>query len=102
MRNATLIVVITVIATLAIDRVMPITKAQANSSSCADPSIPSCDAPERNYFSDATCGVLREIALAVELDGSTWDAAKKEPVTSLLAETLRGEGCARTLKPGGQ
>ena len=102
MRNTMLIVVITVIATLAIDRVVPITKAQANSSSCADPDIPNCDAPERNYFSDATCGVLREIALAVELDGSTWEAAKKEPIAGQLAETLRAEGCAKTIKPGGQ
>lgn len=89
MRNTMLIVVITVIATLAIDRVVPIALAQTNPSS-------------NNYFSDATCGVLRDIALAVELDGSTWEAAKKEPIAGQLAEALRTEGCARTIEQGGR
>ena len=102
MRNTILTVVITVIATLAIDRGVPIEQAHANSSSCADPSIPNCDSPQRNYFSADTCDVLRRMSLAQLLDGSTWQAAKNEPVASLLAAELRAEGCARTIKPGGQ
>lgn len=92
MRNTMLIVVITVIATLAIDRVLPITQAQANSSSCADPDIPNCDAPERNYFSDATCGQLLSIEGAADT---------KEKFAGQLALVLRAEGCAKTIKPGG-
>ncbi len=58
-------------------------------------------APERIHFSDAMCGLLRNVANAVMEDGSTWEAATKEPVTRGLARTRREEGCAKTIKPGG-